>query len=95
MVSDDEVVSIATDVAVTERLAQAASAWVKTLSAPERALAVYPFDDAERFDWHYVPRRRNGLRKGDMTSRKHAAALDLLRSTVSKDGFFKAHRCIQ
>ena len=92
MVSDDEVVSIATDVAVTERLAQAASAWVKTLSEPERALAVYPFDDAERFDWHYVPRRRNGLRKGDMTSRKHAAALDLLRSAVSKDGFFKALR---
>ena len=90
MASDDEIVSIATDAAVTDRLAQAASRWIETLSERERAQAVYPFDDAERFDWHYVPRRRNGLRQGDMTSRQREAALDLLRSAVSQDGFSKA-----
>ncbi|MDX1439363.1 MAG: DUF3500 domain-containing protein, partial [Rubricoccaceae bacterium] len=42
-------------------MADAAVAFLGSLSHNQRATAQFPFDAAERTNWHYVPRTRGGL----------------------------------
>jgi hypothetical protein len=51
---------------------------------------MFPFDSPERFNWHYVPRRREGLPLKAMTDAERAAAHQLLRSALSEAGYRKA-----
>jgi Protein of unknown function (DUF3500) len=57
--------------------------------APRRA-AQWPFDDAERFNWHYVPRERAGVPIEAMGAAAKAAVHDLLRHALSEVGYRKA-----
>ncbi len=65
---------------------RAARALVASLQPAQRARMVRPFADREREDWHFVPRRRNGLALKDMTEGQRAKARALLRSALSKQG---------
>lgn len=56
------------------------------LDASQRRNAVYAFDAAQRTDWHYVPRSRPGLPFKSMAAEQRAAAVDLLRATLSDEG---------
>lgn len=67
-----------------------AIAFLDSLDHARRAEALYPFDAGERFDWHYVPRRRPGLHLRDMTAGQRRSALALLRSGLSETGFAAA-----
>ena len=72
-------------------LAEAATGWIATLDAGQRARAVLPFGEATRTDWHFVPKpRRKGVQLRDMTPAQEAAALGLLRATVSHAGYEKS-----
>jgi hypothetical protein len=65
----------------------------KFLSALDTALASkaqYTFNDDERFNWHFVPRKRNGLSLRDMSDTQRALAFSLLRQSLSKTGYQKA-----
>lgn len=53
--------------------------------------ATYDFDDDERFDWHYVPRERNGISFNDLNEKQRQAALALLRASLSEQGYQKAN----
>ena len=48
------------------RLADAARAYVATLDPAQRERGVLPFDAANRRDWHFVPRERQGLKLADL-----------------------------
>ncbi|MFZ6014153.1 MAG: DUF3500 domain-containing protein [Bacteroidota bacterium] len=50
----------------------------------------YPYDDAERFNWHFVPRSRNGISFNDMNVQQKEAAMALLRASLSEQGYLKA-----
>ena len=52
--------------------------------------AQWPFDDAERFNWHYVPRERAGVPIEAMGAAAKAAVHDLLRHALSEVGYRKA-----
>ncbi|HET9492288.1 MAG TPA: DUF3500 domain-containing protein, partial [Methylomirabilota bacterium] len=54
------------DDAARQSMARAATAFLATLDAGQRRRAAFAFDDAERVNWHYVPRRRKGLPVKDM-----------------------------
>jgi len=54
-----------------------------------KSKANFPFDSEERFNWHYVPRRRKGVSFKDMNDRQRAAAHTLLKSTLSVKGYSK------
>ncbi|NBT12201.1 MAG: DUF3500 domain-containing protein [Planctomycetia bacterium] len=72
-------------------LAEAATEWVETLDAGQRARAMRPFDDASRTDWHFVPKpQRKGVQLRDMTAAQERAALALLRASLSEAGYDKA-----
>jgi hypothetical protein len=71
-------------------VAEAAVAFVNALAPDKRQQAMIPFDSRERFNWHYVPRRREGLTLKAMNESERAAAHQLLRSTLSEVGYRKA-----
>lgn len=68
----------------------AAQAFLDALSDEERTLAIRDFDDDERVNWHFVPRRRAGLSLGAMTQAQRTATHGLLASVLSERGHEKA-----
>lgn len=74
---------------VDTAIAAAARAWQQAMgdTAPS---ATFAFTDDERFDWAYTPGYRKGVPIRDMTPPQRAAALALMRSTLSAPGLVKA-----
>lgn len=78
-----------------DAMAGAARRFVATLDARQREQALVAFDDAERRNWHFVPRSRRGLALRDMSEVQRRAAHDLLRSALSSGGYLKATGVLQ
>jgi len=60
------------------------------LPAVTKEKAQYKFDDAERFNWHFVPRARNGVALRDLSATQREAVFSMLRNSLSVEGFRKA-----
>jgi hypothetical protein len=73
-----------------QAIAAAATAFLAALDAPLRRRAVFAFTEGERMNWHYVPRRREGVPFKDMKSAARAAAHELMKSSLSAVGYAKA-----
>ena len=73
-----------------QRLTDAASAFVSLLEPELKKQTVFPFDDGERFNWHYIPRSRKGASLHDLSQVQLNAALTLLKESTSVHGFKKA-----
>jgi hypothetical protein len=79
------------------RMTTAAEKFLGTLSAEQKAKAVFDFNDKERTNWYFVPRQtadkkpgRKGLPLADMTAEQRKAALDLVRAGTSTTGYDQA-----
>ncbi|HVJ67792.1 MAG TPA: DUF3500 domain-containing protein [Caulifigura sp.] len=72
-------------------LGKAATAFVGTLTAEQKSVAVMPYDTPKRVDWHFIPKpERKGLQYKLMTKEQQQAAMKLLQSAVSQIGYDKA-----
>jgi hypothetical protein len=71
-------------------MADAAKAFLDTLTPEQRARAVFDVADAERFEWHYIPKPRKGLPLKDMTPTQKHLAHALLSAGLSQQGYIKA-----
>ena len=76
--------------AVADRMVQTANSLLDTLTSEQRDIILFPFEDNERFDWHYVPRSRAGLSLKDMNENQRKAAMDFLKAGLSRIGYDKA-----
>jgi hypothetical protein len=76
-------------------LSEHANKFLGTLDASLKSNAQYAFDDAERFDFHFVPRSRNGVPLKELSSSQRDAVMTLLKSSLSEQGFKKATSIIQ
>ena len=76
-------------------MAGAATAFLAALSADGRRRAVFAFDDKERFNWHYVPRSREGLPFKEMSLAARTAAHELMKASLSGAGYDKATNVIR
>ena len=83
----------------TSRAVAAAEAFLATLDAGQRAKANIDLNEKTRTVWSNLPtgiamqvgaKERNGLKLGDMTAEQAKAALVLVATTLSRDGFHKA-----
>jgi hypothetical protein len=74
---------------------EAAERFLATLPDKQRATAMRPFDDADRFDWHYTPRSRNGMPLKELDPRGRDAAHALLRTALSAAGYRKVTNIIE
>jgi uncharacterized protein DUF3500 len=81
--------------AARSAMAAAATAFLASLSADGRRRAVFAFDDKERFNWHYVPRQREGLPFKDMSLAARTAAHELMKASLSGAGYDKATNVIR
>ena len=79
----------------TTAVAAPAGAFLSTLSARGRGSATFGFDDPERMNWGYVPKRRAGIPLGDMNARQRDAAFTLLGTGLSERGVALAHGVIE
>ncbi len=77
------------------RMAEAAQAYVATLGSAERDRGTWELDAEQRFDWHYVPWERYGVRLKDMSSEQRTTAHGLLQSALSSQGYLKATGVMQ
>ena len=73
----------------------AATAFLSLLDASAKEKAAYPLSDAERFNWHFVPRGRKGLPLKEMNLEQRAAAHALLQATMSTQGYLKATAVVE
>jgi len=69
----------------------AARRFVGLLSAQQQASALFAPEDAERFNWHYIPRARKGVPFRDLDAAQTAAGDALLQAALSEDGHRKAN----
>ena len=72
-------------------LADRATQFLSLLNEDQAAKARYEFPDEERYNWHFVPRERNGISFNDMNENQRQAALNLLKASLSEQGYQKAN----
>ena len=71
-------------------MSRAARAFLDGLRPEQRTKATYALTNAERENWWFVPRDRNGLTLGEMTADQQKLAHELLKSGTSQRGYAKA-----
>ena len=77
---------------------KAATQFLDSLSADQKARATFPFDSEERLRWHFIPNEmfpRKGLMIKDMNEAQRRLAHDLLRSGLSARGYLKVTSIIE
>ena len=77
---------------VLARTIAAANTFLGVLDAGQRAKAQFPFDSPQKINWSNLPSgifQRNSLRLGDMTAAQRDAALALMATVLSRDGYDK------
>src|SRR5688572_31097064 len=72
-----------------QAMSSAARALLASLTPDQQALIRWPFDSEERFNWHFVPRARQGLSLKAMNESQRKAAMDLLRAGLGARGYTK------
>lgn len=70
-----------------EKLTTAAQHFLDLLDDTQQQAAIYPFDDDERYDWHFTPRERQGVPLKNMSEAQQAAALQLMKICLSGAGY--------
>ena len=73
---------------------QAADVFLARLSASQRSKAQFDFEDAERLNWHFVPRARRGLPLQEMSAERRELARGILRAGLSRRGYLTASTII-
>jgi hypothetical protein len=74
-------------------MANAATAFVNSLTPEQRKQAVFAFNSDERVHWNFIPTEafpRNGLTVKDMTDAQRKLAHDLLKAGLSQRGYLTA-----
>ena len=72
------------------RMAVTADRLLDSLTQTQAAKAAYPYDSAERLNWHFIPRGRKGLPIKELSPEQRALAFALIQSGLSGSGFLKA-----
>lgn len=72
-----------------KEMAEAAKAFLASLSTDQQAAASFSFGEEERLDWHFVPRQRRGLSFGEMDEGQRELVWDLLETGLSARGIRK------
>lgn len=74
---------------------QAADAFLASLEPEQRSKALFEFEDAERLNWHFVPRARRGLPLKEMSAEQRGLARGILRAGLSRRGYLTASTIIE
>lgn len=73
-----------------EEMAAAAKQFLATLPPEQRAKAAFEMADAERLNWHFIPRERKGIPLRELGPEQRLLAEALLATGLSARGYGKA-----
>lgn len=76
-------------------LSEQANAFLSSLGPEIREKASFPLADEERYAWYFVPIVRKGPTFHDFNEEQKAAALQLLRASLSQEGYRKTREIIE
>ena len=79
----------------TASMAEAAQAFLNSLTPEQRTAVMFPFNGDDRFDWHFIPRERKGVPLRAMTAAQKKAGLALVEASLSAEGYNKSERIRQ
>ncbi|HVZ26421.1 MAG TPA: DUF3500 domain-containing protein [Sediminibacterium sp.] len=71
---------------------KAVSAFLETLDPAQKNETVFPFDDGERLNYHFIPFVRKGITFNEMNWQQQAAAIRLMRSCLSENAYEKTRQ---
>jgi hypothetical protein len=80
---------------VFAEMVQAVDAFVASLEPEQRSKALFEFEDAERLNWHFVPRARRGLPLKEMSAEQQELARGILQAGLSRRGYLTASTIIE
>ena len=84
------------NVSESDSILEAAHHFIHLLDSSEKKNALFKLDDPDRLKWHYFPDmiERKGLRLKDLTQNKQKAIFNILKLSLSKNGFKKLKRVL-
>jgi hypothetical protein len=71
-------------------MTEAARNFLASLTPEQRAKAMLPFDDANRKDWHFIPRARKGIPLKELRPEQQQLAHAFLSSGLSRRAYIQA-----
>ena len=71
-------------------MTEAAQNFLKSLPQELLQKTAYEVSNEERTNWHFVPKERNGVRMGDLSSDQKLLAFAFLNTALSNRGVWKA-----
>lgn len=91
--------AVAASSAQTEKIVQAANAFLDTLNDEQKSKVMFAFDDdAQRARWSNLPvtmAERRGLRMGDLNQSQRDAAMKMVEAALSKMGYEKVEGIVE
>ncbi|MEJ7596310.1 MAG: DUF3500 domain-containing protein [Kofleriaceae bacterium] len=78
------------DMNLATDMAEGARRFLTSLSQDQARRGRFAIDDAERLDWHYIPRRRPGVALGELTHAQRHLAYGFLATALDRRGLLKA-----
>lgn len=75
---------------VAESMAQAAQAFLDSLTENQKAIATFELTDEERKNWHFIPKERKGLPWTQMDKTQRLMAHAFLSTGLSTEGYAKS-----
>ncbi len=76
-------------------MVRAANNFLEALTPEQRAKTVFTLEDAERLNWHFIPRERKGLPLKEMNEAQRARARALLAAGLGQRGYLKANTIME
>jgi hypothetical protein len=82
--------SMAQKAGTASLMVETANRFLASLNPGQRSKCGFQFGDAERLNWHFIPKERKGLPLREMTSYQKHLASALLSAGLSQTGYIKA-----
>jgi hypothetical protein len=76
-------------------MSQAANQFLQSLSAEQRSLTQFKFDQDERYNWHFIPIIRKGIPLKELNTSQRNAVMKILQAALSDTGFQKTTAIVQ
>ena len=70
-------------------IAGMANQFIATLTPEQKAETLFPFDGAEKYNYHFVPMERKGVTFNQMNADQQQLAIQLMKSCLSQNAFEK------
>src|SRR6478609_8652122 len=79
----------------SQQAVNAAEQFISLLSKDQKTETVFPFDEEERYNFHFVPRERKGITFNEMNDVQKKAALALMKTSIGEQAFAKTQEIMQ